>query len=214
LTTGPSSQATEDPFDRLIKAMPRITEAVNAFTSEQVQRSAFDVLVRALGIDRIDESVPAMAPSPPAAADAPPVDEAGQNSVATSGVRSRTSRGRSKNKRSYTIPKHLNFAPDGQPSLEDFVAEKSPRNMDERNLAACYYLSDVMGIDSVDVGHVLAVYQAAGWRAPAQPDTSLQLTASKLSWLDTHDMRTIKVVWQGLNHLKSKMPVKQDKKAA
>ena len=44
---------TEDPFDRLLDAMPKIAQVVNEFRSEEVQRRAFEALPPGhLGRDR------------------------------------------------------------------------------------------------------------------------------------------------------------------
>jgi hypothetical protein len=52
----------EGTFGQLLEAMPRIAEAVNAFTSEKNQRAALDALVRAIGL----ADQPSMPPMPPA----------------------------------------------------------------------------------------------------------------------------------------------------
>jgi hypothetical protein len=47
-----NNMGDRDPFDRLLEAMPRIAEAVNAFSTEKNQRAALNALVDALGISR------------------------------------------------------------------------------------------------------------------------------------------------------------------
>lgn len=213
----------EDTFDRLLAALPQIAEAVNTFASEEVQRSVFAALVQAL---RIEDAPRPASPSPAAPPLAPPVThldspvteaegDSGQDQNKSESP-ARTGRRRNgRSKRSFAVQKGLNFAPDGNPSLEEFVAQKSPRNLDERNLVACYYLSEMMNLDAIDVSHVLAVYQAIeAWKASTHPDTSLQSTASKYGWIDTSDMKDIKVVWKGSNYIASKMPSKTEAKKA
>jgi len=41
---------TEDPFDRLLDAMPKIAQVVNEFRSEEVQRRAFEALLATLSL--------------------------------------------------------------------------------------------------------------------------------------------------------------------
>lgn len=203
----------EDKFDRLLEAMPRIAESVNAFTSKDVQRSAFQALMAALGLgingdprtvsrstdvdDNPDESDTGLAEGN---------EDAASSGPETTPARRRASKRTSGGKRTFNIPRGMHFAPPGKPSLEDFVKEKQPRNQHEFNLAAVYYLTTHLDEANIDVGKVLAVYKAAGWTAPSQPDTSLRNTASHKGWIDTADMKAIKLVWAGENYVDSKMP--------
>lgn len=206
-----------DKFDRLLDALPKIAEAVNSFDSEEVQRNAFDALVGALGVSSGVASngggsgrksdPPADVPSVGGGKGAP--EEPASQDDESQGVGAPTRRpGRRGNgsRRTFTVHKDINFAPVGKQSLEEFVSEKAPRSQHEKNLAACYYLSEVLETPEITLGHVLAVYQAAGWNFPAHPDTALQNTASARSWLDTSNMKDIKVVWAGQNYVRSKMP--------
>lgn len=200
----------EDPYNRLIEEMPRIAEVVNTFSSELVQKSAYDALIAAIGapiapvLHAVDNS------TIPAATEK--VDPAETVDEETKGRRRRV---RSTGpKKTFTPTKDLNFAPDGKPTLAAFVAEKDPRGQHERNLVACYYLSEVMGIENVDVNNVLAVYRAAGWEASSSPDVSLRKTASAKSWIDTSVSSSIKVVWAGDEYITSKMPSQAKKDAA
>lgn len=209
----------EDTFDRLLAALPQIADAVNAFESEGVQQSAFDALVRAL---RIEDAPRVASASPVALAthhDAevtesvvPTAQDHGKSETPAGNGRKRN--GKRTGKRNFTVPRGLNFAPAGEVSLEDFVEEKAPRTMFEKNLVACYYLTEKMRIAAVDVGHVLAVYQAAGWTAPGDPNASLRNTAHQHGWLDTANTSDIKVVWKGTNFVETKMPSKSDSKKA
>jgi hypothetical protein len=196
MTTSPTSQ-----FELLAEAMPKIAELVNAFSSEQVQRNAFEALVAALGSPvSAPETTPKETPS-----DAGLTSSSGSSGDASPNGTKKSARKRAQ-KRNFTVPRGLNFSPSGKQSLEDFVAEKQPRTQFETNLVAVYYLSEVMGEQAIDVGKVLAVYQAMpSWTAPTQPDTVLRNTASSKGWLDTSNMKDIKVVWAGTNHL-DKMP--------
>lgn len=204
----------EDQFDRLLDAMPRIAESVNAFSSEEVQRSAFQALVDALrlngscspGAPKVQDALTDEAESGAKAASDDTNDTDTATDTDAKSSRRRVSRRTSGAKKNYIIPRGMNFAPREKPSLEEFVAEKQPRNQHERNLAAVYYLSQVMEENPIDTGKVLAVYKAAGWSAPARPDQALRNTASAKSWIDTADTRDIKLAWAGENYLENKMP--------
>jgi hypothetical protein len=113
-------------------------------------------------------------------------------------------------KKDWSITKGLNFAPTGKQSLKDFTEQKKPKNQNERNVIACYYLSKVMEHAPITVGDVLAVYQALNWPKPSNPSNALHVTASTLGWLDTKDTNNIKVIWAGSNHVEDGMPAKRD----
>lgn len=194
----------EDPYERLLSEMPRIAEAVNAFTSEAVQKSAFDALVSAIGAT----VAPVLHSIKP---DITQESDATTNRDEPKGRRRRSGKAA---KKTYNPTKGLNFAPAGKPTLAEFIADKEPRNQHERNLVACHYLDEMVGIENVDTNHVLAVYRQAGWKMPADPDNSLHSTYSKMRWIDTEDMSSIKVLWAGTNHVETSMPEASAKKAA
>jgi hypothetical protein len=76
-----------------------------------------------------------------------------------------------------------------------------------------YYIEVCLGIDSIEVGHVLAAYDECGWKSPSQPDNSLVVTASKKNWLDTSDLKAIRITHSGRNAVEYDMPIKKAKSA-
>ncbi|MFI5627681.1 hypothetical protein ACIA03_29760 [Nocardioides sp. NPDC051685] len=198
-----------DNFDRLLANRSEIAEFVNSFTSERVQRKAFEAIVCSLGL--ADRGVPEtrnveglrIITPPDLGADVDPGEDEAEESDGGGGRRRRV---RSSSKKSFTITRGLNFAPKGHPTFENYIAEKAPKNNDEKSLIACYYLSEMMGLSEVGIGDILAAYQAAGWSAPAHPDKTLRSNASRTGWIDTASTKAIKVVWKGENYLSTKMP--------
>lgn len=210
----PQNPESIDNFDRLLANRSEIAEFVNSFTSERVQRKAFEAVVCSLGLgDNVAAPTPGVERLHIVKQDVEPEQEQADpdetREAEPSSTRRRRSRGSAK--KTFTVTRGLNFAPEGKPSLEQFAADKQPRTMDEKNLVACYYLSNMMGMQDVDTGDVLAVYQAAEWAFPSQPDVALRKTASRLGWIDTADSKSIKVVWKGENYLTSKMPADSKK---
>lgn len=217
-----------DDFQELLAVMPDIAEAVNTFNSEAAQLKALKALIQTArnGSDRpVPVTASAVAPpSPPAERPSVPREIAASSTVpalppAPNGEEDTDSEAgpvakkpRKASRKNITIVRGLNFAPDGKQALADFVAEKQPRTMHEKNLVACYYLESVMGVEGITVGHVLAVYLACNWTPPSQPDTTLRNTAAAKDWIDTSDSKNIKVVWGGLHHLQSTMPTPEPKK--
>lgn len=213
-----------DNFARLLDNREQIAEFVNSFTSERVQRKAFEAVVGSLGLAAPESVISAptverlhivkqgdaASPEPDTTDEVTTSQSAADAETDVPTQPARRRRAKAGAKRSFSIKKGLNFAPEGQPSLESFAEQKKPRNAYERSLAACYYLSEHMGLKA-DVEHVLAVFHAVDWPMPADPVNTLQKTASIELWIDTSDMTDIKVLWDGLNHLKNKMPAEPKK---
>jgi hypothetical protein len=120
---------SEDKFGRLLVEMPKIAEATNAFKSEEVQRSAFEALMRALAVgDRAAEDNVARAAgsesdgqdatSEPAAATGATEDRRnGRHSAASPRAQGGRTR-RAPTRKSYSAVKDINFRPqDRWPSV-------------------------------------------------------------------------------------------------
>jgi hypothetical protein len=211
-----------DTFDRLLEAMPRIAEAVNAFSSEKNQRAALDALVRAIGIGPFFEGVaaPAVAAAP-AAVSTTPLSDSGSYSAASvieepvtvNGsepvTAPKTTARRRRPGRKWEPVRNIDFYPEGKQSLPELAEEKQPTNADQRNLLAVWWLEQVAEMKNIGVGQVLAAYKACGWREPASPDNALQVTASRQSWIDTKDMTAIETTPQGRNLVQHQLPNKK-----
>jgi hypothetical protein len=100
----------------------------------------------------------------------------------------------------------LDFRPSGQQSLLDFAAGKRPRNLNDRNLVAVYYLEQILGLQNITVDHVRAAYKECNWREPSSPLHSLQNTASQKSWISTRHMDDIRTTSTGTNTVEKEMP--------
>lgn len=197
----------EEEFTRMLEAMPKIAEAVKGLPTD-LQQSAFDRLMGALtGTAVAAQHVPS--------AD----DDAAQDESAAS-AQGRPSRGRGKPRtsgapRKKAKPKQIvatrdiNFWPTGKTSFPDLVAQKLPATNFEKNLLIVWWFEENSEVAAVGVGEVLAGYKAASWRAPADPENSLQVTASSKHWLDTSDMKAIKTTHGGRNYVEHDMPATQ-----
>ena len=208
---------TESSFDRLLGRMPEIAEAVNKFDNEEVQRSAFDALVGAFGLPDA-RPAPRIAMSPSEQATNLKVvesleDEADIAATGTEGT-SRASgptrrRPRKALARSWDGARDLDLRPDGVQSFRDFAAEKQPGNNRQKCTVAVHWLSEVANLEPIGVGHVMACYREVNWREPADLANALQVTASTQRWLDTSDMKAIKLTASGRNLVRHDLPNKK-----
>jgi hypothetical protein len=210
--TGTTTQ-TADTFERLLDAMPRIAEAVNAFTSEDNQRSALAALVEALGV----------APREAQAVHTPPVespdggndreeitqvveDDAGETEPEAANGKGKPSARRRRTTKKPEPIRDIDFRPEGKQSFKEFVEEKGPKSMDQKNLTAVFWLEQIAEVHDIGAGHVTAAYKDRNWREPANPANALQATASREHWVDTKNMKAIVTTPSGRNQVKFEMP--------
>ena len=197
-------------FEELLSAMPRIAEAANGFVSEENQRAAFCALLRAFGLPeesrfRNEATEPGLSVVPPL--DVNPPAEHGNEETAPGPSGGPSASGRRRNRKKPTLrAKDINLHPEGTQSLRDFAAQKAPAGSHEMHAVAVYYLQEVLGLDAIDVGHVLAAFNECGWRIPANPDNAVSKTASMKKWLDTSDRKAIRLTFAGRNLVQHDLP--------
>jgi hypothetical protein len=209
-----------DLFDRLTEAMPKMAEAVNAFTLKDNQRLALQALLTAAGVP----TGPTLAPEAPApltvVPDLQPEEPSGESDTTAAASEPAAETAKPKRvrkpagKKSFARVRDINFRPEGKVSLRDFWAQKEPTNNHEKNLVIVYYLEEYLEVTAIEVGHVLTAYDEVGVKSPAIPDNSLMVTASQKNWLDTSDMKAIKTTHSGRNTIQYDMPTKKDMKSA
>jgi hypothetical protein len=115
--------------------------------------------------------------------------------------------------RKWEAVRNIDFRPEGLQSLRDLVAEKQPKSINERNLVAIYWLEQVLEIQEIGMGHLLAAYKEEQWREPSDLEIAARSTASRTHWLDTSNTKAIKTTPTGRNIVKHDMPLVKAKKA-
>lgn len=210
-----------DLFDRLTEAMPKMAEAVNAFTLKDNQRLALQALLTAAGVPAAPPAAPGASAPLTVVPDLPTRDSVEEEPEEISQASeddsepAKVKRTRRPNvKKTYPRVKDIDFRPEGKVSLRDFWAQKEPSNNHEKNLVIVYYLEEFLEVSAIEVGHVLAGYDDVGVKSPAIPDNSLMVTASQKRWLDTSDMKAIRTTHGGRNAIQYDMPIKKDTKSA
>ncbi len=200
----------ETEFDRLLGVMSAIAEAVNKFNDPETGLTAYHDLMSARGTER--------KPKPSAPADLrvvqAPADETGDDDTPAAqeppgdqaqAVAPRTRRARKAvGKRSWQRV-DVNFRPTGKQALGEFVAERKLANLYAKNTAFVFYLQHILGYTAIGVGHVVAAYDALGWKPSRDPENSIAKTASATGWLDTHDMKAIHTTHNGEHEVKYEM---------
>ena len=103
--------------------------------------------------------------------------------------------------------KELNLNPKGKKSAIEFVALKQPSNHIQKTVAAVYYLTQILDLESVTTEHVYTMFKYVGWPLPTNLPNTLQQAGSK-GWLDTSDSTNLKITPSGENLVEHNLPVK------
>lgn len=202
------------PFNSLLEEMPRISEAVNSFTSAEVQQRAFEILVGAFGMPATRVSPRVRLVTPPVADPEVPDEDSQPDADGKVGKATRRRARKPVAKKSIRGARDLDFRPEGKESLRDFVARKEPATNHERNLVAVFYVEQVLQLPDITAGDVLLVYKSCGWREPSDLGMELRKTASARKWLNTANSKAISTMAQGRNTVEHDMPIKKAKKTA
>ena len=118
-------------------------------------------------------------------------------------------RATTKKKLGHSIVKELDLNPSGKKSLKDFIEEKKPKNDPEKCTVCIYYLKKILDIKNVETNHVYTCFKDANWRIPANLENRLQYTASQKGWIDTSNMKDIKIMPSGENLVELDLPRKK-----
>lgn len=102
------------------------------------------------------------------------------------------------------LVRDLNLNPEGKPSLKDFYASYQPTTNMKRNLVFVYYLERVLSLDNIDINHVHTCYKEAGFKIP-RIYQSLCDTNNTHGWVDTTNMKSLKVSQLGENYIEHDM---------
>lgn len=187
--------------DDLLKKMPAIAEAVNAFKSDSVQLQAFQVLIAAFranskGDGEIGQLETRTSASPAKENSAKKSDEASGK------PRKRAAVG------SPRVLGDLDLKPDGKKSLKDFCGEKRPTTNEERFAVIIYYLQNTLGLSSITRDHIHTGFKDIGVKSPLDIDAALRMAASRKGWVDTSNSGDIRVTVAGENFVEHDLPAK------
>ena len=100
---------------------------------------------------------------------------------------------------------NLNFMPDGQQTLKQFLIEKKPKNDMETTLAVVFYMRHIMAVSKVGPDHVLTAYKEAEKAVPVDVRQTIRNVKSKKMWLNFDELEDVKTTTQGENFVQHKM---------
>ena len=198
---------SEDRLNKLLDEMPRIADAVNSFSSPEVQRDAFASLMRAAG-DELPNEFHASG------------DTHNELQTATEQVKSKpkkaplgttkkaTAAKSSKKGKLPAVPvdEALDIRPSGKTSLPDFADEKEPKSLQDRSMVIIYWLKNHAARDQVGLSQIHTCYKNMGWKSPANPRNHLHDIAFKKKWLNTSDIEEVTLTHTGDQHVEHDLP--------
>lgn len=104
-----------------------------------------------------------------------------------------------------SMDKSLNLSPSGKISATEFASEKSPTNVKQKCVVACYYLRNIVSVETVTVSGVNTFFKTVAWKVPNDLRNTLQQAGSE-GWLDTADSEDIKITSMGENLIEHDLP--------
>lgn len=100
----------------------------------------------------------------------------------------------------------------GNKSLRDFHAEKSPGNAMENNALFAYHLKNNLELDQMGIDHIYTCYKEVSVRPPTALRQSLIDTANRKGWIDTSSLDNIALSLRGETFIDHDLPRKATKK--
>ena len=193
---------TTETFEDRLSQLERALKVIGTIESNpELQASSFRFLFGGASHPKVDAPA-AQAPSiePSITADAVvPSKKNGNGGVKRSAKTS-----------SVAQDKTLQIAPPGKKSWVDFVEEKKPTNLNDKNTLAVYWLLEEAELTKVGISQVVTLFIAAKWALPANPRNSAQVAGSA-GYLDTSDADEIKLTSSGTALVLNDLPRKPKK---
>ena len=195
-------------FDDLLKRMPKIAEAANAFKSELVQKAAFDALLATLGFEA-RTSGPQVQPRHRKSARGRAKSKRDGEDRETESTKAKTANPRraKARKTSFSIVNDLNLRPKNKQNLKDFAAEKGPASHIDKCTVSVYYLINTADIEEVTMDHVFTCYKHMSWRLPSDLSNMLAQAGTQ-GYLDVTDRTNIRLTTHGENLVEHDLPKK------
>jgi len=99
----------------------------------------------------------------------------------------------------------LNFRPDGEQALKEFVDEKNPKNDLELALATVYFMQHVMALHKIGPAHVMTAFKEAGKPIPGDVKQTIRNVKNSRIWLNFNDIEDVRTTTQGDNFVEHEM---------
>jgi hypothetical protein len=99
----------------------------------------------------------------------------------------------------------LDFRPGGQPTLKEFIDQKSPKSDLEATLVVLYYMQNLMSLTKIGPAHVMTGFKEIGRAIPVDVKQTIRNVKSSKMWLTFSDIEEIRTTTQGNNFVEHEM---------
>ena len=148
-------------FEAILGKIPEIAKAVNEFNDPELQKRAFDALMKAAGL--MGETEPHQSPpaseEPDAMKSGPKEQEKKEKKGRVAAAAKRWSGDK------YQIV-DIDLHPKGKTSLKDFYNEKAPRTDPEKYITILYYLVSHADVTDVEMNHIYTAFKQLSLKVP------------------------------------------------
>ena len=145
-------------FENILSKIPEIAKAVNEFSDPELQKRAFDTLMKAAGL--MGEADPRQSPPDSEGPEGKNTRSKKQGKKGrVAGTAKRWSGGK------YQIV-DVDLHPKGKISLKDFYNEKAPKSDPEKYITIIYYLVSHAGVTDVGIDHIYTAFKQLGLKVP------------------------------------------------
>lgn len=184
-----------EKFKELLESLPKIAEAVNSFSSEELQIEAFHTLMDLSGNSFDEETRKSVRP---------------KDNIKPESKEGITSKKKFlKEKDSPTLIKDLDLNPKDKKSFQDFIAEKNPSSNEDKYPVIVYYLESILELHPITINHIFSVFRFyKAWKEPINLKGGLKTASSRKGTIDTTDMYDIKMTPTGRNFVEHDLPRK------
>jgi hypothetical protein len=99
----------------------------------------------------------------------------------------------------------LDFRPNGEQALKDFLDEKKPKKDLELALATVYYMQHVTELAKIGPAHVMTAFKGVGKRIPGDVTQTIRNVKNSKGWLKFNDIEDVRTTTQGDNFVEHEM---------
>ena len=196
-----------DQLEELLEAMPRIAEAVNSFSSPEVQRDAFATLMRAAGDELPSQSQAYGDTHNELQTGTERVKSRPKKAPLVTAKKATTTKSSKKGKLpAVPVDEALDIRPSGKTSLPDFADEKKPKRLQDQSMVIIYWLKNHAERNKVGLSQIHTCYKKLGWKSPANPRKHLHDIAFRKKWINTSDIEEVTLTHTGDQHVEHDLP--------
>jgi hypothetical protein len=186
-----NNESVQEALKTMVSAMNRHMRTIpeqraNGNAAVLLQRD--DVEVAAEPIDQVDD-----------------VEAPGEESVSSNARKPRRTGKKVYRNAGLKLVPDLDFRPNENQALKEFVDEKSPKNDLEVTLATVHYMQHVMELSKIGPAHVMTAFKEVGKPFPADIRQTIRNVMNVKMWLKFTDIEDVRTTTQGENFVEHEM---------